>query len=290
VAIYHLHAQVIGRSSGKSAVAAAAYRLGVSMEDARTGLVHDYTRKGGVSASLSLAPANAPEWASDPARLWAEVESVEKRKDAQLCREMDIAIPRELTREQSIELVRAFVQSQFVDEGMCATVAFHHLGESNPHAHVMLTMRSIGPEGFGQKNRDWNAVERLEQWRESWATQANNALAVANSPARIDHRTLEAQGITDRPATKHIGRNAWALVQKGLASKRAEQLATQFRKVGRWMRQLVELTAPRVEEFSFAERLARLRGQPAFAQGVALGEGFERPPPPEPTSKTKFRF
>lgn len=97
MAIFHLHAQVIKRSEGRSSVAAAAYRLGVALEDPRTGLRHDFSRKGGVSGSLTLAPDNAPAWASDPAQLWANVETIEKRKDAQLCREFDIALPRELT-------------------------------------------------------------------------------------------------------------------------------------------------------------------------------------------------
>lgn len=218
MAIYHLHAQVISRSSGRSATGAAAYRAGVEIADERTGLVHDYTRKGGVDHTEILAPANAPEWANDRAKIWNGVEAAEKRKDAQLCREVEVALPSELTPEQMRDLVRDFARAEFVERGMVADVALHHVKSENPHAHILLTTRALGPDGFGQKNRDWNRKELLEEWRESWERHANLALERAGHEARIDHRTLAAQGIQREP-TQHLGPQAHSYEQRtGLPS------------------------------------------------------------------------
>lgn len=225
MAIFHLHAQVIKRSAGRSSVAAAAYRLGMSLEDARTGASHDYTRKGGVDGWKILAPSNAPQWAHDPAQLWNRVEAAEKRKDAQVARDIDIAIPRELSPDAMRELVEEYTQAEFVERGMVAQIAFHNLDGDNPHAHIMLTTRDIGPDGFGQKNRDWNAVEMLEGWRSAWATHANARLAQASLPARIDHRTLKAQGIEREPTT-HQGPRAAAMQRRGLSIDRVRRWLT----------------------------------------------------------------
>lgn len=197
LAIYRFSAQVIGRSSGRSATAAAAYRAGVEILDERTGITHDYTRRSGVDEALILAPESAPSWAQDRAALWNAVESAEKRKDAQLCREVQLALPCELSAEQRRALVVGFVQDQWVSRGMVADVAFHapdrEGDERNHHAHVMLTMRSVGPEGFGPKVREWNDKALLEGWREAWQIHANQALELAGRSERIDHRPLTAQ-------------------------------------------------------------------------------------------------
>lgn len=219
MAIYHLSAKIISRSSGRSATGAAAYRAGQQITDERTGLVHDYTRKGGVDHTEILTPANAPEWAHDRAKLWNGVEAAEKRKDAQLCREVEVAIPCELTPEQMRDLVREFVRAEFVNRGMVADVALHHVKSENPHAHILLTTRDIGPDGFGQKNRDWNRKELLEEWRESWERHANLALERAGHDARIDHRTLEAQGI-DRVPQIHIGPRVVEMEARGVQTER----------------------------------------------------------------------
>jgi ATP-dependent exoDNAse (exonuclease V) alpha subunit len=204
VAIYHLSAQVISRKAGRSSTAASAYRAGEKIEDRRTGEIFDFTRKGGVYGSGILAPTGAPTWATDRGELWNRVEQVEIRKDAQVCREIDIALPVELGPEQRVETVRDFVQSQFVDHGMIADVAFHDFDSHNPHAHIMLTMREIGLEGFGKKIRDWNRRELVTKWREAWAKYANGALALAGTEDRIDHRSYEAQGLDWEPA-QHMG-------------------------------------------------------------------------------------
>ncbi|KAB3587238.1 hypothetical protein GAY21_23530, partial [Phocaeicola vulgatus] len=119
MAIYHFSAQVISRSQGRSVVAAAAYRAGERLEDERYGQTHDYTKKS-VSERAIAAPANAPAWAKDREQLWTAVEAAEKRKDAQLCREINVAVPRELSAAQQRELLSTFVSKEFVSRGMVA--------------------------------------------------------------------------------------------------------------------------------------------------------------------------
>jgi ATP-dependent exoDNAse (exonuclease V) alpha subunit len=199
MAIYHLRATMISRSAGRSATAAAAYRVGERIEDHRTGLTFDYRARGGVDHVETLAPANAPAWVQDRAALWNAVEAAETRKNSQVAREIRVALPAELDHAQRVELVRAFCQREFVARGMVADIALHAPGregdDRNHHAHILLTTREIGPEGFGAKNRDWNAVEMLEGWREAWARDSNRALERCGHDERIDHRTLEAQRI-----------------------------------------------------------------------------------------------
>ena len=219
MAIYHLSAKVIGRKAGRSSVAAAAYRSGGRLRDERQGVEHDYSRKGGVVHAEILAPENAPDWMRDRDRLWNVVEAVERRKDAQLAREIEVALPRELDRAARLELVRGFVAREFVGRGMIADLAIHEGrardGREQPHAHVMLTMRELTGEGFGNKARDWNAPERLVGWREAWAREANRALERAGRLERIDHRTLEVQREEARERAERergAGRPALALV------------------------------------------------------------------------------
>ncbi|MBV8698975.1 MAG: MobA/MobL family protein, partial [Bradyrhizobium sp.] len=199
MAIYHLHVKVIGRKAGSSAVASAAYRSASRLRDERLDRSHDFSRKRGVVHSEVLLPENAPEAWSDRERLWNDVEAFEVRKDAQLAREVEFAIPRELNEAQGIELARAFVRGEFVDRGMIADLNVHwdraEDGTPKPHAHVMLTMRAADENGFGQKVRDWNRTEMVERWRRRWAELANERLAELDIDARIDHRSLEAQGI-----------------------------------------------------------------------------------------------
>ncbi|MBU2956796.1 MobA/MobL family protein [Paracoccus sp. C2R09] len=188
---------MISRSQGRSATAAIAYRVAERIEDRRTGLVFDYAKRGGVDHTEILAPDHAPDWVSNRSELWNRVEEAETRKNSQVAREVRVALPAELTHAQRIELVRDFAQEQFVDRGMVADIALHAPGrdgdDRNHHAHILLTTREIDPEGFTTKNRDWNKVELLEDWREAWAQGANLALERAGIEERIDHRTLEAQ-------------------------------------------------------------------------------------------------
>jgi len=197
MAIYHLRVSMISRSTGRSATAASAYRVAKYIEDRRTGLVFDYARRGGVEHTEILAPDDAPDWAYDTSELWNRVEEAETRKNSQVAREVRVALPCELSFEQRVALVRGFCQSQFVDRGMVAEIALHEPGDAgddrNHHAHIMLTTREIEAEGFTVKNRGWNAVELLEDWREVWALDCNGALERNGVTERIDHRTLQAQ-------------------------------------------------------------------------------------------------
>ena len=197
MAIYHLRASVISRSSGRSATAAAAYRAAELIEDRRTGLSFDYTSKRGVEHTEILAPDHAPDWVSDRSELWNRVEESETRKNSQVAREVRVALPDELSPEERVELVREFCQEAFVDRGMVADIAIHAPGsegdDRNHHAHIMLTTREIAAEGFTTKNRDWNGKDVLEGWRLSWAEVSNEALERCGLDERIDHRTLEAQ-------------------------------------------------------------------------------------------------
>ncbi|MGX5851031.1 Ti-type conjugative transfer relaxase TraA [Mesorhizobium sp. PL10] len=219
MAIYHLHVKVIGRKAGSSAVASAAYRSASRLRDERIERSHDFSAKRGVVHSEVMLPETAPEAWSDRERLWNDVEAFEVRKDAQLAREVEFALPRELSQAQGIELARDFVQAEFVSQGMVADLNVHwdraEDGSPKPHAHVMLTMRSVDENGFGAKVRDWNRTEMVELWRERWAELANERLAELDIDARIDHRSLEAQGIALEPQTQ-IGAPAQRIEGGGL--------------------------------------------------------------------------
>ncbi len=226
MAIYHFSAKVIGRSQGRSVVAAAAYRSASELLDEHLDCTHNYTAKADVVHSEILLPEGAPaRWRMGEdataeeqrvvrERLWNEVEATEKRRDAQLARDIEIALPRELTRAEAIALARDFVCEQFVSRGMVADLNVHWGvgadGEVQPHAHVMLTMREIvpGPGGhpeeaqFGKKVVAWNDRALLKDWRECWAEMANKRLHELGHDARIDHRSYAEQGIDLEPQHK----------------------------------------------------------------------------------------
>lgn len=195
----HFTAKVIGRSAGRSAAGSAAYRAGVELTDVRTGEVFDYSRRKGVAAAFILAPSGAPKWTRDRQELWSRVEAAEKRKDAQLCRELEISLPHELTPQQRTRLIGGFVTLQCVQLGMVADVSIHDAdqkgGAEQPHAHVMLTLRPLDGDGdgFSKKAREWNDPKLIEKWRAAWAEACNAALAAAGHAARIDHRSIEEQ-------------------------------------------------------------------------------------------------
>ena len=225
MAIYFVRARVIGRSGGRSAVAAAAYRSGLKITDEQTGIIHDYTKKQGVEHSEILSPiaaTTANAWLADRSKLWNKVEEIEKRYDAQLSREMIIAIPRELDRENQIELVREYVQSSYVDRGMIADLNLHHLDGDNPHGHVMLTMRELkiderGTVSFGNKDRTWNHKKLIETQKKEWEILTNQYLERAEIETRIDCRSYQEQGIARIPQV-HVGAAAWRLEQQGIAT------------------------------------------------------------------------
>jgi Ti-type conjugative transfer relaxase TraA len=226
MAIYHFSAKVISRAAGSSALASAAYRSASRLHDQRLDRHHDFSNKAGVVHSEVMLPDSAPEHLGDREKLWNEVEAAEKRVDAQLAREIEFAIPRELDQAQGTELAREFVQAEFVDRGMIADLNVHWDigadGTPKPHAHVMLTMREVGEDGFGPKVRDWNRTDLLGKWRESWAEHANQRLAELDIDARIDHRSLDAQRIDLEPQHK-IGPAAARMAEQGLTSERVDE-------------------------------------------------------------------
>jgi Ti-type conjugative transfer relaxase TraA len=223
MAIYHLSAKIISRANGSSALAAAAYRSASRLHDQRLDRHHDFSNKAGVVHSEVMLPDNASDEWQDREKLWNAVEAAELRKDAQLAREVEFAIPRELDQAEGIRLAREFVKVEFVDRGMVADLNVHwdmgEDGEPKPHAHVMLTTRGIDGDGFGAKVRDWNRTDLLEHWREAWAGHVNAHLAELDIDARVDHRSLEAQGIDLEPQHK-IGPAAARMVEQGLESER----------------------------------------------------------------------
>lgn len=199
MASYHFSAKIIGRSDGRSVVAAAAYRAGIRIERSETGDRPDYRRKGGVVSADLLTPDDAPEWAQDRAQLWNAVEAVETRKNSQLAREIEIALPNELTAEQARDLALSWVRDELVSRGMVADVCIHNPepvpgGSRNRHAHILCTTRRFEGDGWAKgKARDWNDKSLLEHWRESWAEAQNTALQRAGCADRVDHRSLEDQ-------------------------------------------------------------------------------------------------
>jgi len=280
LAIYHCSVKIGSRGKGQSAVAAAAYRSGEKLTDKETGLTSDYTRKGGVVFSEISLCENAPAEYADRATLWNAVHQIEKAKDARLWREIEVALPKELSREEQIAAVRDFVKQQTA-KGMCADWSLHDKGDGNPHAHIMLTVRSIEPSGkWAPKSRkvydldengerifqkvdksgrkqykshkedynDWNATERVEEWRAAWAECCNARLAERD---RIDHRSYERQGIDQIP-TVHEGYAARQRVADGLPSDRVQlndeirqrntllqRIAAQFKTIGEEIKQLI---------------------------------------------------
>ncbi|MBS0986862.1 Ti-type conjugative transfer relaxase TraA [Acetobacter thailandicus] len=206
MAIYHLHAKLISRATGRSAVAAAAYRAASRLHDARLDRAHDFSNKSGVVHSEILLPDGAPERFLDRFVLWNEVEAIEKRKDAQLAREVEFSLPREMTQAQGIALAQDFVREQFTERGMVADLNVHRDigedGQAKPHAHVMLSTRSVDMNGFGAKERSWNSRESLLTWRERWASLVNERLAELDLDVRIDHRSFAEQGIDLEPQNK----------------------------------------------------------------------------------------
>ena len=249
IAIYHCSIKIVSRGKGKSAVAAAAYRSGEKLTNEWDGLTHDYTKKGGVVHSEILLPAHVPPAFSDRSTLWNSVELSEKSNNAQLAREVEIALPVELSREEQTRLVREYCSSQFVSKGMIADFNLHDTGGGNPHAHILLTMRPMDEKGAwlpkskkeyvldenGEKIRlpsgryktrkvdlvDWNNRENAEVWRRAWADLANEFLAQNNRPERIDHRSYERQGIEQIP-TVHVGVSATQMEKKGIVTERGE--------------------------------------------------------------------
>lgn len=200
MAFYRFSAKVYSRSSNVAVVAKAAYRAAEKLYDERYGQFRDYTKKAGVLDKDILTPSYAPEWMHDRERLWNEVEAKEKRGDSQLAREIQVALPHELSFTERRELLRAFLQEELVSKGMVVDYAMHAPSATGDnrhfHAHVLCTMRYIEDDGFGKKAREWNDFldhQVLQNQRIAWERHVNTALERAGLPMRVDHRSLEDQ-------------------------------------------------------------------------------------------------
>lgn len=243
IAIYHASVKTVSRKQGHSSTAAAAYRAGLVIFDDMTGVQHDYTRRKGVVGNFFLAPAHAPAWASDPAKLWNAAEAAEKRKDSTVAREFEIALPHEFSDGQRHNLV-ADIAQQLVDRYgfalQASTHAPHGIGASdkNYHVHILATTRRMGPEGLTEKTRelDGHLHGKLEvEWfRQMVAERTNHHLTLAGAEDRVDHRTLKAQAqeasekgdytraiLLTRTPTKHLGKAVTARTRRGEVSDRA---------------------------------------------------------------------
>ena len=254
IALFHFHVTQIKRSAGQSAVASAAYRVGEKLHSEYYGEDSDYTRKGGVICSEILLPSHAPPEYADRETLWNAVEKAERSKKAQLAYSFDIALQNEFSMQENIDLARQFLLQNFVNRGMVADFAVHQPdkedgGISNPHFHVMCPIRPIEPDGkWGNKQRreyvldehgervldeagnyvfnvvpttDWGKPETLEAWRQSWAELCNAKFAEKNLDCRIDHRSLERQGVEQIP-TQHEGPTVRAMEAKGVRTDKGD--------------------------------------------------------------------
>ena len=198
-----------------------------------------------------MLPPNAPRAYADPQTLWNAVDAAETSVNAQTARSMLFALPRELTDEQNLALVRDFCQKEFVDKGMVCNFFYHDKGDGNPHVHIMLTLRAMdengkwlpksknvyaldengnrirAPNGSWKRVKvdtvDWNERKYGEIWRQDWATAQNAALKAAGRAERVDMRSLERQGVEDRLPQKHLGPTAFALERKGISSERGDE-------------------------------------------------------------------
>ncbi|GCA53781.1 mobilization protein A [Sinorhizobium sp. KGO-5] len=232
MAIYHASMKPVSRSSGRSAVASAAYRAGERLTNERDGLTHDFSRKQGVEQTEIVLPEGVnAEWAKDRQALWNAAEFAENRKDARVAREIEIGLPHELTAEQRLELTRAFAQDLANRYGGAVDFAIHapHSASDvrNHHAHLLMTTRQVTEEGLGEKTHiEWKNVRLLNEGlpttqmqlrdiRQSWEQHANEHLAMAGLDVRIDHRSHQERGLELEP-TEHMGVHATQMQRRGL--------------------------------------------------------------------------
>jgi Ti-type conjugative transfer relaxase TraA len=236
MAIYHLSMKPLSRGSGRSAVAAAAYRAAEVLENERDGVVHDFSKRSGVEhAEIVLPEGAAADWARDRSALWNAAEASEKRRDARVAREIEVALPHELSVEQRLDLTRAFAREIADRYGVAVDFAIHsphgHTDVRNHHAHILMTTRKVGPKGLGEKsaleleNKRLQALglptshEQLRDLRVAWEERTNAHLARAGLDLRVDHRSHQERGLEIEP-TQHMGVHATQMERRGLAVSR----------------------------------------------------------------------
>lgn len=296
VAIYHLSVKAVSRSTGRSTVAAAAYRAGVLLEDRRQGIVHDYTRKSGINGAFIVAPPGAI-WAQDRDALWNAAEAAEKRKDAKVGREYEIALPTELDAVERERLARDFATAVVERYGVAADVAIHEPGregdQRNHHAHILTTTRVVGADGLGAKTRlldvSSSAKIEVEQLRELWARQVNEALKRHHVDQRVDHRSLERQGIDAAP-TMHMGPAATAMERKAARNHPGREPVTDLGQRNEKIREHNQLLdAARHAREIAQDALAKLEKHARRVLGLArkIGKRVERKKKEEMEIKNK---
>jgi Ti-type conjugative transfer relaxase TraA len=245
LAIYHLSMKPVSRATGRSAVASMAYRAGEKLTNERDGITHDYTAKQGVEhAEIVLPEGSHADWARDRSALWNAAEFAEKRNDARVAREFEIALPHELSAEQRLEATREFAQELANRYGAAVDFAIHAPHDAsdvrNHHAHVMMTTRQVTEEGLGEKTYLEHKNARLlsaglattdmqlRDIRQTWEGIANERLAMAGLDIRIDHRSHMERGLEISP-TEHMGVHATQMERRGLdvARTRLDEEAAQ---------------------------------------------------------------
>jgi len=196
VAIYRLSSISISRGKAQSSVASAAYRSAESLLDKTIDKRFNYSRKQEVNYTEIMLPKGANDKFKDRETLWNEVEKAEKRKDAELAKEYQISIPKELNKEQSIELIKDFTQRMFVDKGLAADVCFHKLESENPHAHIMTTTRNLNEDGLSiKKDRSIKPKSYIIELRKEWETTANQYMQSKGIEESISASSYKSLGI-----------------------------------------------------------------------------------------------
>ena len=244
--------KIISRGKGQSCMASCAYYAGEKKySEYECCWKYPHSSPARVKWVEVMLPSNAPRAYADPQTLWNAVDAAETSVNAQTARSMLFALPRELTDEQNLALVRDFCQREFVDKGMVCNFFYHDKGDGNPHVHIMLTLRAMDENGKwlsksknvyaldenGNRIRtpngswkrvkvntvDWNERRYGKIWRQDWAAAQNAVLEAAGRMERVDMRSLERQGVEDRLPQKHLGSTASALERKGVSSERGDE-------------------------------------------------------------------
>ena len=290
MAIYHLSVKAVSRSAGRTATAAAAYRAGCEITDQRTGEIHDYTRKGGVESADIVLPDGASDWAIDRAVLWNAAEAAERRKDACVAREFEVALPDELSPAERRRLAVDFAKDMANREGCAVDVAIHAPGKEgdsrNHHAHILRTTRKVGLDGLTDKldteKAGRNRTADLDAVRTRWAELTNERLRENGIDARVDHRSLKDQGI-DREPTSHMGPAVAAMERRGVKTEVGKRIEDEMADTSNsggafagavtaalFLQKFVPDTVPWVHLDTFAWRPTSKPGRPKGGEALGL--------------------